>query len=231
MIQSDSIKVVSSVRITWFLALSLIAIAAAYYLSFSTYFNLFDLILPLLCGATLFCIYAPTLSEHICTRDCAMDFCLFGVTFIIWGFIAGVCLGGIYGLIHALFCVVLYWSNFGTRLITISPIVLLVPSWLLAIITEQLLIPFAVTTNRFTLLVTSAVIAWNAMMFLCLALTARRDINKRHHASKILPCHNCGYSLVGLTSDRCPECGTELVSSSTPAAANAQESHQAHSEH
>jgi len=169
---------------------------------------------PFTVGAVLFCIYAPHLAERIRGDDLA-TFTIygFGGSFAVWGSVLGCLFGGFFGALQALIITIVLYQAIKSKLIILGPLLFLIPAWFVATLVRNPLSRY-IDHDAFLTWSTSAVFVWNALMFGLMAvivpLAVRARANRRA-LEATLPCMTCGYSLVGLTADRCPECGTPIV--------------------
>ncbi|MFI4892120.1 MAG: hypothetical protein ACIAQ0_01610 [Phycisphaerales bacterium JB058] len=210
-------KPVELSRIVWFVLTGAIGFVLAMLFDTDTgnaFYKGFVWFFPYAVGAGLFCMYAPHLTE-LARDDDRATFTVygFGGSFVVWGAVLGCIAGGLFGALQALVITIVLYQTTKSKLIIMGPLPFLVPAWYVASFVEAPLSK-QYSTVGFLTLSTTAVIIWNALMFGLMAVIVHLMRNaraKRRAHDATLPCSNCGYSLLGLTADRCPECGTQYV--------------------
>lgn len=201
-------SIVDRRRIACFILVGAIGLAMACFLDADpTSRTIANWVWPFVFGAGLFCVYAPAFAGRIRVRDrISVDVAVFGVSFAFWGSALVPLMGGFYGFVHALICTLFLRLVLRSWWVVPAPVLLLIPAWIIASAAFGALkahLQFlGMTTNH-----SIAVFSWNAMMFAWLAGVARL-VQRRRGLLPPMPCENCGYSLLGLNADRCPECGT-----------------------
>lgn len=184
-------------------------VLAGYLASLGTEYWFFAVWLPPhVVGAALFCIYAPALAERIRDHEHVYtDMLMIGATYAIWGPALGLCFGGFGGVLHAIACTSFFVAVLKSPVTYAAPLCLLVPAWVLATAHDTYIQPQWYSGGWTTHSI--AVVLWNAMMYGWLTAAAR--CAERGRAARRGLCEDCGYSLAGLTGDRCPECGTLIA--------------------
>ncbi len=203
-------KLLSGRRIVWFFVASSFGIAIALYIDANPYSHAdIRLFVPFIVGSGLFCIYAPFLGERIHDSETtAFNLYGFGGSFAIWGSVIGCCYGGFFGAVQAAICTIFLSLSLKNALILPAPLLFLIPAWCIASVIDKP-IRSHVHSNTFTLMSTIAVTIWNMLLFAWMTFIAV-TVAKRRKWEDTYPCLSCGYSLIGLTTDRCPECGHEF---------------------
>ena len=207
-------KPVTISRVGWFVLTGMLGLVLAVYFDADPTTPAYNGLLffyPFTVGAVLFCIYAPHLAERARGDDLATFTVYgFGGSFAVWGSVIGCVVGGFFGALQAVIITIVLYQVVKSKLIILGPLLFLVPAWFVANLVRNPLSRY-VEGDVFLTWCTVAVFVWNALMFGLMAaivpvMTRARAKRRAHEAT--LPCPNCGYSLLGLTSERCPECGS-----------------------